>query len=74
MDLSRLGEQRVRHMLRDLSDEPFVALVIPADGDVKIYVKGVPPEKLARIQTLIERLLREPLSANPDEEPYLTLT
>lgn len=67
MEPTRLREQRVKHMLRDLADAPFVALVIPEDGDVKVYVKGVPPEKLSRIQALIERILREPLPANPDE-------
>lgn len=70
MGLSSLGEQRVRHLLRDLSDEPFVAMVIPTDGEAKIYVKGIEPEQMVRIQQAVERILSTPKDANPDEGCY----
>jgi hypothetical protein len=54
-----LAGQRVRHLLRDLADEPFIALVIPEAGDVKVYVSGVSPEKLTQIKRLVEEALAE---------------
>jgi hypothetical protein len=56
---SRLGAQRAKRLLRDLADQPFIALVMPDDGDTKIYVKGVSPDKMLRIQKFVERVLSE---------------
>lgn len=54
-----LSQQRVKHLLRDLADEPFIALVIPEQGDVKVYVKGVSPDKMAQIQRFVEDVLAD---------------
>ena len=56
-DPTTLASRRVKHLLRDMKDEPFIALVIPDQGDIKVYVKGVSPEKMERIQRLIEDVL-----------------
>jgi hypothetical protein len=50
-----------------MADAPFVALVMPTDGDVKVYVKGIEPEQMLRIQHAIERILATPKDANPDD-------
>lgn len=55
---SRLGAQRAKRLLRDLADEPFIALVFPGDGDAKIYVKGVSPDKMVKIQKFVEQVLQ----------------
>lgn len=57
---SRLAARRAKNLLRDLADAPFIALVFPDDQDVKVYVKGVSPEKMERIQHLVEGVLSEP--------------
>lgn len=60
-----LAAQRVKHLLRDLADAPFIALVMPTDdGPVKVYVKGVSADKMERIQTLVESILAEPVTSD----------
>lgn len=61
-----LAGQRVKHLLRDLADEPFIALVIPEEGDVKVYVSGVPADKMAQIKRLVEEALAEDV---PSQRP-----
>lgn len=65
-----MGEQRAKRLLRDLADQPFVALVMPTEGDTKIYVKGVDPEKMIRIQKAVENILNGRPHANPDEPGF----
>lgn len=51
-----------------MADAPFVALVMPEDGDVKVYVKGIEPEQMVRIQRAIDRILSGRPDANPDAD------
>jgi hypothetical protein len=56
----RLSAKRAENLLRDLADEPFVALVMPpGTGDIKVYVKGVSPDKMMKIRKVVEAILNE---------------
>jgi hypothetical protein len=49
-----LDKRRAEKFLRLLADEPFVCLVV-TDGELRLFSKDMPEEKLARLRTrLIE--------------------
>lgn len=56
-----LAKRRAEAFLRDVATEPFVALVFPAsEADrIKVYVSGMTPEKLHRIEAFVEQVMAE---------------
>lgn len=64
--LVNFEQQKSRRFLRDLRDNPFVAIVVYDDGDVSVFSKDVGPEQMARIREAIEGKLSERMELDAD--------
>lgn len=52
-NVASLEVHKAEQFLKDLSALPFVALVVDEGGDLKVYTKGVTPEEIAEIKSMI---------------------
>jgi len=64
--ISALSVQRVKHLLRDIAEGPFVTVIFDGD-DLRIYTAGLDAEKLTLIEKLVESLTVESASPNLKE-------
>jgi hypothetical protein len=48
-----LGQQRAKHLLRDLASVPFVALVFD-DDNVRVYAKGIDEQGMSQVEAMLE--------------------
>lgn len=54
-----LDRERSRKFLRTLAEEPFIALVVSADGELQIFTKGIEEDHLDRIRTVLRSIVEE---------------
>ena len=54
-----LDVERARKFLYRLADDPFIALVVTDDGEVRIFSKDIEPEHLARIREVLSGIREE---------------
>lgn len=54
-----LDIERSRKFLRRLAEDPFLAIVVAADGEVSIYGKGIDSAHLERIKSALTEIQSE---------------
>lgn len=59
--IPRIAQHRAKRMIRDLQSGAFVVLAFPEDDsdDLRIYVSGLDPEKMRRIEQFVETVINE---------------
>lgn len=58
-DVLDLSAERTKKFLRDVRENPFIAVVAYPNGDVCVYDKGLTPEVNTRIKEAVEASLSE---------------
>lgn len=55
-EVASLDRERARKFLKQLAEDPFVAVVVTETGEVQIFSKGIEPDHLDRIKSVLESL------------------
>lgn len=67
-EVASLDLERSRKFLRTLAEDPFIAVVVAEDGEVRVFSKGIEPDHLARIKSVLTDLTREEDTADGEDE------
>jgi hypothetical protein len=54
-----LSVEKARRFLRQLEEDPFIALVVTDEGEVRIFSKGIEDDHLARIRDVLRTIQQE---------------
>lgn len=52
-----LNRERGQKFLNVLAKEPFLALVVSADGELQIFTKGIEPDHLEQIRNFLREIV-----------------
>lgn len=56
-EATELSVEESARFLHTLADDPFIALVVTAEGEVQIYGKGLEPEHIERIKQVLTQVM-----------------
>lgn len=63
-----LDLERSRKFLQHIVEDPFVAVVVTDEGEVRVFSKDMDPEHLARIKNVLSDLTRKDTDGEEDHE------
>ena len=66
-DVLSLDLERSRKFLRQLAEDPFIAVVV-TDGEVRVFSKGIEPDHLDRIKNVLTQITREEADGEAEEQ------
>lgn len=55
-EIVSLDVERARRFLSLLAEDPFIALVVAEDGEIQIFAKGIEPDHMDRIRTVLQEI------------------
>lgn len=58
-NVSNLDQERTKKFLNRLAQDPFIAIVVTEDDEVRIFGKGIEPEHIDRIREVLSEIQRE---------------